>query len=85
MLKKKAFLLVLFFFLTLGQPSSAIATKNSRTDSKSASTELESRVDPWVLTQIENGPAEYLLLLNPQADLSRAVDLRNKTEKRSKH
>jgi len=39
------------------------------------------KIDPWVLTQTENGPAEFLVYLDQQADLSLASQIQIKAQK----
>lgn len=41
----------------------------------------QSRVDPWVLQQAQNGETEFILFLKQQADLSAAAQLSTKAEK----
>jgi serine protease AprX len=46
-----------------------------------AQEQWQSRVDPWVLEQAANGPAEFILYLQAQADLQPAQALKAKNEK----
>lgn len=49
--------------------------------STSAAIPWQTRVDPWVLDAASQGPAEFLVFLDQQADLSAASQLKIKAEK----
>ncbi|MEW5869046.1 MAG: S8 family serine peptidase [Chloroflexota bacterium] len=49
--------------------------------STAAGAPWQARVDPWVLDSASQGPAEFLVFLDQQADLSAASQLKTKAEK----
>jgi serine protease AprX len=76
-----AYSLVLLTSLVLGSFTSEASPLHIRRTTPAALPDLATRVDPWVLEKVADGPAEFILYLQQQADLRPAAGLQDKTEK----
>jgi len=72
-------LLAIMFFVALTVAS--VHSNDYRLQLKGLPSDLFAKIDPWVLDETAKGPAEFLVVLNDQADLSGAEALRTKEEK----
>lgn len=77
-MSRRNYLLILCLFASLAL---GIYQGTAATVSQPSMPDLQSRVDPWVLSQVQKGQTEFLLLLDVQADLSAAASLQGKEEK----
>ena len=74
-------LVILFTSLVPGTNPGSAALISTQKKTQPTTLDLEARVDPWVLRQVEDGQAEFFLFLDEQADLSLADAVVNKVEK----
>lgn len=75
------FSLVLLASLALGNLPGTATQPQRGTGHPETIPALADRVDAWVLEQLQEGPAEFILYLRAQADLSPANQLPSKAEK----
>jgi len=73
--KKLLFTLIILTLLMNWVGRSTAATKENESSS------WESKINPQVLDELQNGETEFLVIMKEQADLSHAADLKSKEEK----
>jgi subtilisin family serine protease len=76
-MKRKLLLITLFITLTLTWANLPASAR----EANGLNFQLEERVDPLVLSAVQQGETEFLVVLKEQADLSGAADLESKAEK----